>query len=75
VESSTSKVEMSFVSATDRRVRNPALRITVDELIGHLRMVSGRVEQMSDDELAAARKRLETITEMLWPAVVSERRR
>jgi uncharacterized coiled-coil protein SlyX len=57
----------------DRRVQNPELRRTVEDLLEQLRELSGRVKDMSPEEIAEAERRLQSVTEMLWPAVLREK--
>jgi hypothetical protein len=45
----------------------------VDDLLDQVRSLSGHVQEMSPEERAEAERRLRSVAEMLWPAVLEER--
>ena len=57
----------------ERRGRNPTLRRLVDGLLEHVRDLSGRVEELSTDEVEQAQERFTLIAELMWAAIVEEK--
>ena len=54
------------------RVRN-TLRRLVEGLLEHVRDLSGRVDELSADEVAQAQARFTLIAELMWAAIVDEK--
>ncbi len=59
----------------ERRRRNPTLRRLVDDLLNHVRDLSGEVEALSAEELADAQQRFNWIAELTWAAITDEKSR
>ncbi len=58
---------------SELRVRNPTLRRLVEGLLEHVRDLSGRVEELSADEVEQAQARFSLIAELMWAAIVDEK--
>ena len=58
---------------SELRVRNPTLRRLVEGLLDHVWDLSGRVEELSADEVEQAQARFSLIAELMWAAIVDEK--
>jgi hypothetical protein len=56
-------------AAGGERRRNPELRELLDELLAHVRSLSHRARELSDDQRAYAQQRLEWLADEIWRVV------
>lgn len=59
----------------ERRRQNPILRRLVDNLLEHVRDLSGHVEELSAEELDDAQQRFNWTAELMWATIVDEKNR
>ena len=55
--------------------QNHALRELVDDLLNHVRNLFWHVEKMSVEDLEDARRRFNSIAELIWAAILDEKNR
>ena len=59
----------------DQRQKNPTLRGLVNGLLEHIRDLSGRVDDLSPEELEYEHERFNTIADLMWAAITDEKKR